>query len=203
MPTRIGRRLSQKTPWGVALERFPLAAPPELEEERPSDRKCVYLVTVSHPKQAHSSSGVVLVAPDSLSHADVLHCLRDAFANPVYADAGNAARRDGASSGQLVKCVVYLEAHKEDETGVAHKHFHVALVADRPFYFSPLKRALLARSGLATHWSTSHSGYWSAVRYGHRATPKKPLASLDPVPLAWSAVGLHPPLDEACVGAPD
>ena len=30
----------------------------------------------------------------------------------------------------LVKSVVYMEAHKEDENGVAHKHFHSCCGSD-------------------------------------------------------------------------
>lgn len=199
MPTRLGRRLNTKTPSAVALRRLPLEAAPVLEEEKASERKTVYLVTVPHPKQSHSSGGLLLRAPDSLSHADVLAALCDAFANPLYGDVGNTALHGGAQTTlNLLKAVVFLEAHKADESGVAHMHFHIALAGDRPFYFSPLKRALLVRSHLATHWSTSHSGYWSTVRYGHIATPRKPAASLDPLPLLWSAVGQHPPLDEVC-----
>ena len=128
----------------------------------------------------------------------VLNALLDAFENPVYANTGNTALLAGTNSVHMTKCVVYMEAHKSDANGVAHRHFHVALAGDRSFYFAPIKRALLDRSGLATHWSSSHDGYWSAVRYGCRASPSKAVAALDPAPLLWSAHGEHSPLDEAC-----
>jgi hypothetical protein len=90
-----------------------------------------------------------------------------------------------------------MEAHKADANGNARRHFHVAAAGDKQFYFMPVKRALLQRHGLASHWSTSHTGYWSAVAYGSKASPTKPRDSLDPSPLAWAADGEHAPLDEA------
>ena len=158
----------------------------------------MYLVTVSHPTQAQSSTGVALVSPDTLTHQGVLEALLDAFSHPVWGNSGNSARLQGTSSVLLAKCVVFMEAHQPDDSGAVHRHFHVALAGDRSFYFTPLKRALLQRSGLATHWSASHDRYDSAVRYGFRPSPTKPKASLDPTPLSWSAAGEHPRLEEAC-----
>ena len=66
---------------------------------------------------------------------------------------------------------------------------HVALKGDRSFYFAPVKRSLLQRSGLASHWSATHDGYWSAVSYGCCASTKKPAETLDPSPLLWAASG--------------
>ena len=63
--------------------------------------------------------------------------------------------------------------------------------------FLTLKRALLSRYQLASHWSCSHDGYWSAVRYGACATPTKRQSALDPAPVAWCSTGKHPPLAEA------
>ena len=50
---------------------------------------------------------------------------------------------------------------------------------------------------LASHWSCSHDGYWSAVRYGVMPTTKKGAGGLDPAPLAWSRAGPHPALFDA------
>lgn len=174
-----------------------MEAAPVLDTEEPTKKKTVYLVTLSHPRQEVGSTGVRLCSLDRLSHQQVLDALLWAFANPVYTDPGNAARQQGADTTRLVKCVVFMEAHKEDETGIAHRHFHIALVADRCFYFLPLKRSLLQKYGLASHWSTSHIGYDTAVAYGCCASETKPRVSLDPAPLLWAAEGEHPPLDEA------
>ena len=63
-------------------------------------------------------------------------------------------------------------------------------MASLSFRFSPIKRALLQKYGIATHWSTTHLGYWSALRYLVReGLPKKPASALDPQPLAWHVDG--------------
>ena len=53
--------------------------------------------------------------------------------------------------------------------------------------FLPYKLALRHRSGLASHWSTSHSDLCTAVRYGYFVTNHKP--NPDPKPLGWVASG--------------
>ena len=67
------------------------------------------------------------------------------------------------------------------------KHFHVAIKLTVFSRFLPFKMALRMRSGFATHWSTSHSQWWSAVRYGAFATERKP--HVDVTPLVWTASG--------------
>lgn len=76
-------------------------------------------------------------------------------------------------------------------------HYHVALQASQSFRFAPYKRALLHRHRLASHWSCSHDGYWSTVRYGYIPSPKKAQSELDPTPLAWAQSGEHHPLFDA------
>ena len=66
------------------------------------------------------------------------------------------------------------------------------------FRFLPVKRALLQYFGLATHWSTTHDGYWSVVRYCHCASPGKVHEALDMNPLLWAAEGEHPAPAECC-----
>jgi hypothetical protein len=65
-------------------------------------------------------------------------------------------------------------------------HYHVALKAAASFRFVPVKRVLRVKHGLASHWSTSHDGMWSAIRYGNIPSPTKPQHALDPEPLVWS-----------------
>eukprot|EP00973_Karenia_brevis_P061948 8616170-Karenia_brevis.AAC.1 len=63
--------------------------------------------------------------------------------------------------------------------------------------FMPIKRALLERHGLASHWSASHNGYWSPIRYLYCPTVKKPEASLDKSYVLWACPPLkHPALDD-------
>ena len=95
------------------------------------------------------------------------------------------------------KLVVFREYHAETADKIHHLHYHVALLLGRAVRFMQLKRALLNKYGLASHWSSEHSGYWSAVRYGIRATMHKPLQALDPAPFAWACDGNHPALEIA------
>eukprot|EP00973_Karenia_brevis_P062238 8657550-Karenia_brevis.AAC.1 len=65
--------------------------------------------------------------------------------------------------------------------------------------YLPVKRALLERHGLASHWSGTHNGYWSALRYVFFPSPRKPQSASDKHYVLWaSPPGVHPPLDEAC-----
>ena len=66
---------------------------------------------------------------------------------------------------------VFREFHVEDENGVAHAHYHIAVLAERGFMFLLVKRALLKDHGLASHWSCTHIGYWSVIRYLFHPSP--------------------------------
>ena len=60
--------------------------------------------------------------------------------------------------------------------------------------FLTAKRALLSRHGLVSHWSSTHSEWWSVVRCGYVATTpqkKEPQAALDPRQLTWSKPGVQ------------
>lgn len=63
----------------------------------------------------------------------------------------------------------------------------VAVKLSRRCRFTPLKNSLRSRSGLASHWSASHTQFWSAVRYGSFATDHK--RQVDKKPLTWSPTG--------------
>jgi hypothetical protein len=126
--------------------------------------------------------------------------LLDVCANPVYNDVGNWARCAGRSIS-FVRLVIAKEFHKEGADGVQHVHYHIALHAAESFRLLPYKRAFLQRWGVATHWSCTHLGYWSALRYlVWPSAPKKPSNCLDRCPLAWhrDGDGTHEPLGEAC-----
>ena len=51
----------------------------------------------------------------------------------------------------------------------------------------PFKTALRQRAGFASHWSTSHTQYWSALRYGVFATQHEPHVDVPPLP--WTSDG--------------
>ncbi|CAE8638477.1 unnamed protein product [Polarella glacialis] len=128
------------------------------------------------------------------AHEDIARVIQAAFQNPSHKGIGN--QRWG-SSLELDSFVVFKEhqaaTEGEDQGPV---HWHVALRASGTFRFAPYKRALAMNHRLASHWSTSHQGYWSAVRYGFMPSPKKPQQELDPTPLSWHRSGDHPTLFE-------
>ena len=166
----------------------------DLPAEEGTSRKATYLVTLPHPSQA-AQSAQGLRAPNTLTREQVVQMVLDAVANPVYLDAAAQSRQ--GPSVQVEQMVVFQELHAPDEQGAAHVHFHIALRLSGTARFVVYKRALRDRHNVASHWSCSHTGYWSAVRYGYMATPKKPATSLDVQPLTWSRTGPFPTLFEA------
>jgi len=196
MALPLFRRVRAKTsPLAVFGVQESLLSGLDLEEENSGAKKAVYLVTVSHPVQTHSAGGVELRKPDSYTREWLRDAVLDVFENPVYADAGNQARSADRCVG-LVRFTIVKEFHQETEDGVKHTHYHIAIHAEESFRFLPLKRAFLERWQVATHWSCTHVGYWSALRYLVWPTPTKPLKSLDRTPLAWHRDGEHESLAE-------
>ena len=130
--------------------------------------------------------------PSDWTHEDVARVISDIFQRPLHA-------KHSASWGttlQLVSFVVFRERHapREGET-VGPYHWHIAVKCTGSFRFAPYKRALTVNHSVASHWSCSHTGYWSAVRYGYMPfPPRKHHKDLDPKPFVWSRDGLHPSL---------
>lgn len=191
------RRLRSKTSAAHSVRSQPCAGLPEplAEPEDGAARKSVYLVTLPHPRRVHSAGGLPLIAPETLCRADILVRLRQACEHPEYKDAKSIAQGSAVS---LKLASVWLEAHAAGEDAAVHGHYHIALLAEGPFRFLPVKRSLLANGRLASHWSASHDGYWSAIRYVAMPSPSKPLACLDKAPLLWAAVGSHPDVEACC-----
>ena len=160
-------------------------------EERKNASREVYLVTLPHTDKDG------LKAPGDYTREQVRDAFLDACgapeADPVWqqSNPGRAVAPVGAK-----KLVVFKEYHAPVE-GVRRVHYNVALHLDEKRKFLTLKRALRSRYQLATHWSCSHDGYWSAVGYGAHATPEKTRSALDPKPLLWCKEGAHPPLTVA------
>jgi hypothetical protein len=141
-----------------------------------SARNLVYLVTFAAvlPDSASANPASPLRTLEGVSRQDVCNAVRDAVAHPV-ADLGGRPRREPL---EVQKLVVFQEEPR---------HFHVALRLSAQCRFLPLEKALRDRCGFATHWSTSHAQFWSAVRYGAFATERKP--TVDPTPLTWQPGG--------------
>ena len=193
-PVDVRRRLTRKTTVTATGPQDPV----DLEDEIGSKaHRQVYLVTLPHPKQAVSSDGFRLVAPEALTKGEVLRRVLDSLREPLYIDGRSLAH--GGQAVQVLRMGVWRELHKQgagDDKPRAHDHLPV--LAAKQFRYLPVKRALLQRFGLASHWSCTHTGYWSAVRYLTMPSPAKPMLALDPCPLLWAASGPHPPLHECC-----
>ena len=161
-----------------------------LTKENPEAKRMVYLITFPHTFRPD------LVAPETLSRDAILCKVGDSMANPVYTHRCHEAQ---ANPPEPNKMVCGRESHSElGVDGQVHEHDHVGLLATIAFRFMPVKRALLERHGLASHWSCTHDGYHSVVRYIVLPSPKKPEVALDQTPATWCRNGSHPPLlDEA------
>ena len=163
-------------------------------EEQPDSKRQTYLITLAHLVKTHSQCGIRLVAPGSLSRKQIRDCILDACARPAHTNARSISRGECVTLGKLS---VFMEYHQPKQNGSVFPHHHVAVLANSQFRFIPVKSALLKRHGLASHWSCSHVGYWSAVRYCYRPSLNKPEASLDKDYLVWPE-DKHPPLHECC-----
>ena len=158
-----------------------------LQGEVRDGHKSVYLVTIPALKPEAAVRGYV--CPSTWSHDEMLRVFLTIFQHGQEV-ADNSLKLDFLS--------IFRERHAAAADGqLGPYHWHIALKASRSFRFSPYKRALHMNHGLATHWSCTHTGYWSAVRYGFMPSPHKPQSSLDPHPCTWARLGQHPPLFEA------
>ena len=95
----------------------------------------------------------MLVASSSLAKDVVIEKLKDAFAQPAYANSWQAH-----GSIELVRVGVWREYHSPVSAAAPEQHDHIAVLAAAPFRYLPVKRALLQRHGLASHWSCAHTG---------------------------------------------
>ena len=96
----------------------------------------------------------------------------------------------GRKATELECMVVFRERHAPRAgEAVGPFHWHIALKASSCFRFAPFKRSLAVNHGLASHWSSTHTGLWSAIRYGYIPSPDKPQEVLDSEPFCWHVSG--------------
>ena len=152
-------------------------------EEKPDASRAVYNVTFSHPKFPNAACGRALKPPGSYSQKELIGAMLDAVQK--------------TQGPRLAALRLKLMADFREKHADGNVHDHLAVLGERCFRFSPLKKVLLQDYGLATHWSCTHDGYASCIAYGYVPSQKKPLAELDPTPELWAAEGEHPPLAEA------
>ena len=148
-------------------------------------RGVIFLVTFSsilHKPQDDSDELLALRDAHELSKEEIKDAMLDAIRDPVVESGGQGGRpRKDGSTWPLVLAVA-VEPH---DTRPDKTHKHVAIKVNNPSTFLPFKKTLRQRYGLASHWSTSHTLLWSAVRYVSIATEKK--QQVDSAPLLWFA----------------
>ena len=144
----------------------------------------VYLGTFSRVlPETRDMQGLRDVA--DLSRQELADCIRDSWNNPVNVGAGRPRQvePDEAEIQEVIdKMVVVREAHASGDV-----HCHVALKLCKSLRFRPAKAALLQRHHLASHWSCTHTQFWSVVRYVHIPSEAKP--DVDQAPFVWTREG--------------
>lgn len=162
------------------LDRWMAKKVEALGEESPTAKQVVYLVTISRVLPE------TLLATDlrnvaELSRVEVGDLVRDALDDPSHGAQGGRPR-GGSAASAVVKLVVFREQHSSGEP-----HYHVAVKLARSMRFAPAKATLRARHKLPSHWSCSHTQWYSAVRYGHIPSTHKEEVDLEPH--VWTAAG--------------
>lgn len=157
---------------------------PDLGVEDVTKSKRAYLVTLPHTTEEMSQDGHKLIPPRNFTPAQVGACFLAALA---------ATQSGRVAPLAFLLLSVFLERHSNGEV-----HYHVAVLGERCFRFSSLKKELLRKHGLASHWSCSRDSYASCVAYCYLPSRTKPMEELDPDPWLWAANNApHPPLAEA------
>lgn len=145
-------------------------------------KRSVYLGTFSRvlPETSEEQG---LIDAGTLSRQELAEKVRDAWEHPAL-DGGRGRPRDPELQECAVveKLVVFREAH-----GTGDVHYHVALKLSRSLRFRAAKAALRERHSLASHWSCTHTQFFSAIRYGHIPSETKP--NVDQEPYSWTADG--------------
>ena len=153
----------------------------EMGGEEGSATQSVFLGTISRvlPETLEATD---LVDVTQLTREQVAIAVRKAFEEPI-ARPGRAGRpRSETPAGLVQKIVVFRETHSSGEP-----HFHVAAKLRSKVSWSVSKHTLRQRDHIPIHWSTNHTQWWSALRYGVVPSEKKP--NVDPEPYQWTADG--------------
>ena len=149
-----------------------------IQEFGPEDtvkKQKVYLATVSRvlPDTLNASD---LIDVTKLSRETIRDMFLDAFDNPLDSNRGGRPRIDRGES-IVSKMVVAQEFHASGEL-----HFHVAVTLKCSMSFAAAKRTLRKRHHVPSHWSCSHTQFWSTVAYLHITSQRK---TVDPQPLTY------------------
>jgi hypothetical protein len=98
----------------------------------------------------------------------VLEMVKKAFDEPL-SSTGRPGRPVTRQYSIVQKLVVFKERHADGDA-----HFHIAVLLKQTRGFAVAKRTLRERDRLPSHWSCSHTQWWSAVRYGVMPSLAKP-----------------------------
>ena len=139
----------------------------------------VYLVTISRMFVSPAQHGAC-ADTTTLTSQQVGDAVRLALDDPV--SAGGRGRPRARIEGVVEKVVSFRELHADGTP-----HFHVAVKLSKATRWARAKATLMERDHLPSHWSSTHTQFWSAVRYGYIPTGKKPM--VDASPYMWTASG--------------
>ena len=143
------------------------AAQLELGLEKGSAKSEVFLVTFARVLAQTLAAAPHLRDVSALSRQEVLDAVWDSLERPDVNPSGGRPRAPDA--GPLVQKELVVKEKHADGTF----HFHVAVKLSSQHRFLAAKRTLLSRHGLASHWSSSHTQWWSALRYCVYTSAKK------------------------------
>ena len=147
-------------------------------------RSLVYLITFSAllPDTQAAHGGGDLRDVSTATREDIRDAVLDAVADPYF---GPQTR--GGRPRQRQPAVQKLVVAQEKHAARAAWHFHVALKLTEKTRFLPYAQALRRRHHLASHWSDTHTQWWSAVRYLSIASETK--LTVDAGAITWTPDG--------------
>ena len=140
----------------------------------------VYLVTVARVLGARLPDGREYLDLGTVDRKGIADAVANAFNRPMQCGPSGGRPRSEPNGKPLVAMVVVFREHHEDGS----IHFHAAVKLTRSSRFQSAKRTLREVHLLPSHFSCSHSKFWSAVRYGYMETPAKP--EVDDAPWIWT-----------------
>ena len=165
--TRLGKKTS---PFYLDIVR-------DLGPESDNAHSLVYLIAISRVLP-RSSTLLAYRDLETLKKEELVNMIRDALDDPVpLTFAGGRPCTLTDSKAEIV--MVVKEAHAD-----GCSHFHAVVKLNAQMRFKRAKRTLEERYLLPSHWSCTHTQLWSAIRYVHIASPKKP--TVDPNPCVWT-----------------
>jgi hypothetical protein len=119
----------------------------DIGEEKADASKSLYNVTFPAPKTERAKDGTLLRAPKSYTQKQMIEAMLSCV---------EETQGPRLAPLRLKLMCDFREKHKDGE-----EHDHLAVLAHRCFRFGPLKKCLLHKFGLASHWACHHDTYAS------------------------------------------